>query len=165
MLFGLIKGVIIFILLKLDEMRSQPVLVVSRFSQRFVQLRRFVTRFLINFQEPDSQSRSSEHGNLEFQTDGRFDPGFVFLAAGAQQYFALQEAFEFAIELFDSPHDSSVLGFVLGPTHESVGSDSGGVFGRRYLDHHVGGAEVFVVDRFEFDSDLKFVGGDLGVDR
>ena len=90
-------------------------LVVASFGHRFVQLCRFVAGFLVDFQEADSESRGCEHGDVEFEADGRFDPVFV-LETAAEKDLTLKETFKLSLEFFDSPHYGAVLGFVLGPS-------------------------------------------------
>lgn len=80
-----------------------------------MQLRRFVAGFLVDFQEADAESRGCEHGDVEFETHGRFYPVFV-LETAAEEDLALEETFELSLEFFDSPHYGPVLGFVLGPS-------------------------------------------------
>jgi hypothetical protein len=94
--------------------KSQPVFVITCLGERFVQFGRFVPRFLIDLQESDPKTRRREHRNLELQTNRGFHPSLV-LEIAAQEHFALEETFEFTLELLYSPHNGSVLGLVLGP--------------------------------------------------
>ena len=58
-----------------------------------------------------------------------------------------------------------MLRLVLSSSNKCIGCDRCSTFRRGNFHNNIVGVQVLVVDRFEFDSDLKFVGSDFTIVR
>ena len=139
-------------------------LIISCLCHWLMQLCWLVTWFLVHLQETNPQTWGCEHWYVELKTNRRFDPIFIFQAT-TEKNLALQETLKFSLKLLNPPNNSRMFRLILSSSNKSIRSNRSSTFGWWYFNNNTISIQIFIINRFNLNPNLKFIRTNLTIMR